>query len=87
MPCYFNFIASHIEKISLVRAIYLIQPFASYRLTLLVKLVLKSYNYIVCPLKLFVLTLSRRVGGAKTISYGEQTIYSFAVKFKSYARY
>ena len=64
-----------------------IQPFASYRLALLIKQVLKSYNYIVCPLKLFVLTLTRRVGGAKTISYDEQTFYSLAVKIKSYARY
>ena len=64
-----------------------LQPFASYRLALLIKQVLKSYNYIVCPLKLFVLTLTRRVGGAKTISYDEQTIYSLAVKIKSYARY
>ena len=31
-----------------------LQPFASYRLALLIKQVLKSYNYIVCPLKLFV---------------------------------
>ena len=36
---------------------YMLQPFASYRLALLVKQVLKSYNYIVCPLTLFVLTL------------------------------
>ena len=34
-----------------------IQQFASYRLVLRKKQVLKSYNYIVWPLKLFVLTL------------------------------
>ena len=44
-----------------------------------------------CPLYSFiismVLTLTRRVGGAKTISYDKQIIYSLAVKIKSYARY
>ena len=41
----------------------LAQPLASYRLALIIKQVLKMYNYIVCPLKLFVLILTRRVGG------------------------
>ena len=36
--------------------------------------ILNSYNYTVCPLKLFVLVLKRRVGGAKTFSYDDQTI-------------
>ena len=44
-----------------------IQPFASYRLTLRKKQVLKSYNYTVWQLKLFVLTLKRRVGGVKLL--------------------
>ena len=51
-----------------------IQPFASYRLALCKKKVLKSYNYIVWPLKLFVLTLKlfvltskHRVGGVKLL--------------------
>ncbi len=56
-----------------------LQPFASYRLAFHRKQVLKSYNYIVCPLKLFVLILKRRVVGAKTFSYDDQTI-SLAVK-------
>ena len=49
-----------------------LQPFASYRLALLIKQVLKRYNYIVCPLKLFVFTLTYRVKKAKTISYDGQ---------------
>ena len=51
-----------------------LQPLASYRLGLRKKQVLKSYNYIVWPLKLFfltlklfVLTLKRRVGGIKLL--------------------
>ena len=51
-----------------------IQPFASYHLALCKNKVLKSYNYIVWPLKLFVLTLKlfvltskRRVGGVKLL--------------------
>jgi hypothetical protein len=38
--------------------VYNIQPFASYRLAFRRKQVLKSYNCIVCPLKLFVLILT-----------------------------
>ncbi len=49
------------------------------------KQVLKRYNYIVSPLKLFVLILKRRVGGAKTFSYDDQTII-LAVKTKRFAR-
>ena len=35
----------------------ILQPFASYRLALRKKKISKSYNYVVWPLKLFVLTL------------------------------
>ena len=35
----------------------MLQPFASYRLALCKKQVLKSYNYVVWPVKLFVFTL------------------------------
>ena len=61
-----------------------LQTFANYRLTFCRKEVLKSNNYIVCPLKLFVLILKRHVGGAKTFSYDDQTI-SLADKTKSFA--
>ena len=72
----------------------LLQPFASYRLALRKEQVLKSYNYVVWPLKLFVLTLKlcvltlklfvlilkRRMGGVKTISYKQLVTDLLAVK-------
>ena len=54
--------------------LFVLQPFASYRLALLIKQVLKIYNYIVCPLKLFVLTLTGRARGAKTMN----VVYEFS---------
>ena len=65
------------------RRLPFLQTFANYRLAFRRKEVLKSYNYIVCPLKLFVLILKRRVGGAKTFSYDDQTL---TVKTKSFER-
>ncbi len=58
-----------------------LQPFANYCSALGKKK--KSCNYIVRPVKLFVLTLKRRLAGDKTLSYiyDDKTI-RLAVKIK-----
>ena len=65
-----------------VSGLNILQPFASYRLAFRRKQGLKSYNYIVCSLKLFVLTLKIPVGRTKIFNFDicNQTILAFKIR-------
>ena len=69
---------SSVFKINVCRSL---QPFASNRLALRQKQVLKSYNYTVWQLKLFVLTLTYRVKEPKLlVTMAKQLVWRSKLK-------